>query len=89
MDRRNIMMEAHQGNLANLWAVGGKQSEIIHVERERFFYRFCPQCGWQLTGKFSTCPRCGADMSLKRCSYCEGEVPANEENCPRCSAPLE
>jgi predicted amidophosphoribosyltransferase len=83
------MSKGHQGDLANLWAVGGKQSEIIHAERERFFYRFCPQCGWQLTGKFSTCPRCSADLRIKVCPYCRGEIPANKGVCPRCSAPLE
>lgn len=82
------MSEGHQGDLANLWAVGGKQSDLLLSESSHFYYRYCPQCGWKLTGKFSTCPRCGADLKLKICDYCGGKVPANEDNCPRCSAPL-
>jgi predicted amidophosphoribosyltransferase len=83
------MMEAHQGNLANLWAVGGNQADPIKAEGHRLYYKFCPKCGWQLTGKFSTCPRCNADLRIKVCPYCRGEIPANKGVCPRCSAPLE
>ncbi|HAF48779.1 MAG TPA: hypothetical protein DCL08_06000 [Anaerolineaceae bacterium] len=82
------MQQDHQGNLANLWAVGGKQTDIGNAEGNHFYYRYCPQCGWKLTGKFSTCPRCGADLRINVCPYCGGRVPASEDNCLRCSAPL-
>jgi len=83
------MSEGHQGDLANLWAVGGNQADLIKAEGHRFYYKFCFQCGWQMTGKFSSCPRCVADLRIRDCPYCGGEIPANVDICPRCSAPLE
>ena len=74
------------GNLADLWAVGGQQNAPEGMKG--WHYRYCPECGWQLTGKFSRCPRCGANLRLFVCPYCGGEVPARLEHCPRCSAPL-
>ncbi|MFU8826852.1 MAG: double zinc ribbon domain-containing protein [Brevefilum sp.] len=78
------MTGSSQGELANLWAVGGAQ-----VSCEGGGYRYCPECGWQLTGKFSTCPRCRADLRMVSCPYCGGRVPAQAELCPRCTAPLD
>ena len=83
------------GDLANLWAVGGKQVPSTDGEGEQGDPRYrpdwevcCTECGWQLTGKFSTCPKCGADLRLKPCPYCRGTVPARADECPRCTAPL-
>jgi len=78
-----------RGDLANLWAVGGGQAPSKSKQAHRGYYRYCPECGWQLTGKFSTCPRCGADLKLKRCPYCRGEVPLRFVQCPRCTGPLD
>ena len=83
------MQQGHQGNLANLWAVGGKQAGFVNAGRNRIYYQFCHQCGWKLTGKFSTCPRCGADLGFKPCPYCGEEIPGIAKRCPRCSACLE
>lgn len=82
------MCEDSQGSLANLWAVGGEQYKDNAVAGFRSFYKFCPKCGWQLTGKFSTCPRCGADLNTMDCPFCGGDIPTNAKNCPRCCAPL-
>jgi len=72
--------------LTNLWAVGGRQIGLFYDEITPFYYKFCPGCGWKLTGKFSTCPRCGEDLRTAICTYCRGEIPAGVENCPRCTA---
>jgi predicted amidophosphoribosyltransferase len=80
------MSEVKGGNLADLWAVGGQQNPPDANNQWRF--RFCPECGWQLTGKFSHCPRCGADLRLSVCPYCGGDIPSRLEQCPRCSAPF-
>jgi predicted amidophosphoribosyltransferase len=77
-----------QGGLANLWAVGGLQTASEDRESSGGYYRYCPGCGWRLTGKFSTCPRCKADLSRIVCPYCRGTIPAGNEQCPRCTAPL-
>jgi hypothetical protein len=37
------MQQDHQGNLANLWAVGGKGADILNAEGNRVYYQFCPQ----------------------------------------------
>jgi len=79
------MHEGNSGNLANLWAVGGKQHPASVVG----LTDVCPSCGWQLTGKFSCCPRCGADLRLRQCPYCGGEVFSSHTQCPRCTAPLD
>lgn len=71
------------GNLAGLWAVGGAQ----RVEKPSSVVDKCPSCGWQLTGRFSRCPRCGADLRLRTCHYCGGEIFASSDQCPRCTAP--
>ena len=83
------MGEDHQGNLANLWAMGGVQDNDKHSGGHSFCYDFCPDCGWQLTGKFSTCPRCGADLGFTTCPYCGGEIHRKSKHCPHCTAPLE
>jgi len=75
-------------DLANLWAVGGEQVSNPLEEVDSEFYRYCPNCGWRLTSKFSTCPRCGADLSLQRCPYCGGVIHARVDQCPRCTALL-
>ncbi|MFN2302722.1 MAG: double zinc ribbon domain-containing protein [Anaerolineales bacterium] len=80
------MPKSRQGNLANLWAVGGQQS--MREGENRWHYKFCPECGWRLTGKFSRCPRCEADLRLSACPYCGGDVPKRLKRCPRCTAPL-
>jgi RNA polymerase subunit RPABC4/transcription elongation factor Spt4 len=81
------MGEGLQGDLAGLWALGGSQAIKEVNASDKFFYRFCPECGWRLTGKFSTCPWCGADLSVKVCPYCKGMIPAGASICPRCTAP--
>ena len=83
------MSKRQQSDPADLWVVGGKWEKDRSVATFRSYYEFCPQCGWWLTGRFSICPSCGADLKLKLCPYCRGMVPANEKNCHRCSAPLE
>lgn len=82
------MPEGYQGGLAGLWAVGGQQVSGENDQERRGYYQFCPGCGWQLTGKFSTCPKCGADLRTGVCSYCGGVIPVDFEVCPRCTAPL-
>jgi predicted amidophosphoribosyltransferase len=82
------MSAGQQGDLAGLWAVGGQQVSMGNAQEGGGYYQFCPGCGWQLTGKFSTCPKCGADMRLKVCPYCGGAIPVCAEVCPRCTAPL-
>lgn len=79
------MSDVKGGNLANLWAVGGKQQ--LQARANGWHYQFCPECGWRLTGKFSRCPRCVADLRISVCPYCGGEVPSRLDQCPRCSAP--
>jgi len=54
------MSPSNQGELADLWAVGGMQIVSAASGSKPWYYSFCPGCGWKLTGKFSTCPRCGA-----------------------------
>ena len=73
------------GNLAGLWAVGGAQQ----VAKPSSMMVKCPSCGWQLTGKFSRCPRCGADLHLQQCPYCGGEIFSSSTQCPRCTAPID
>ena len=80
------MSPSCQGELKNLWAVGGKQAEPAGDERKNRQYTYCPGCGWKLTGKFSTCPRCEADLRTKECLYCGGVIPADVKFCPRCTA---
>jgi hypothetical protein len=80
-----IMNSGGGGNLAGLWAVGGAQRSAKPLG----VTDVCPSCGWQLTGKFSRCPRCGADLHLQQCPYCGGEIFACHTQCPRCSAPLD
>jgi predicted amidophosphoribosyltransferase len=82
------MPEGHQCGLAGLWAVGGQQVPEGNDQERQGYYHFCPGCGWQLTGKFSTCPKCGADLRTKACPYCGGTIPVDHEVCPRCNAPL-
>jgi RNA polymerase subunit RPABC4/transcription elongation factor Spt4 len=82
------MSEGHQGGLAGLWAVGGRQVSGENDQARHGYYQFCPGCGWQMTGKFSTCPKCGADLRTKACPYCGGAIPVDSEVCPRCTAPL-
>jgi len=79
------MHKGNPGNLANLWAVGGAQ----RPGRSVGLTDICPGCGWQLTGKFSRCPRCEADLRLKLCPYCGGEIFVSAMQCPRCTAPLD
>lgn len=81
------MTRSSQGSLANLWAVGGGQTPPNSGDSDSGYYRYCPACGWQLTGKFSTCPRCSGDLRLRCCTYCGEMVPFGEDPCPRCSAP--
>ena len=80
------MSPRYQGELGNLWAAGGKQADFAGDERKYWYYKFCPGCGWKLTGKFSTCPRCKADLRTKKCPYCSGEIPVDVKFCPRCTA---
>lgn len=82
------MPENIQGDLANLWAVGGKQVYSKKSNQTNRFYLFCPNCGWKLTGKFFTCPRCGVNLSTVKCPYCGGVIPAKAEECPHCTGPL-
>jgi len=80
------MHSEEQGQLADLWAVGGEQSVLNEFKRYKGFFQYCPGCAWKLTGKFSTCPRCGEDLRMKICPYCRGVIPVCGENCPRCTA---
>jgi len=73
------------GNLANLWAVGGKQRSKNNIG----LWDKCPTCGWFITGKFSSCPRCNADLRLYECLYCGEDIFASHMHCPHCTAPLE
>ncbi len=82
------MPKGYHGNLASLWAVGGEQHQSPGRDHDKGYYQFCPVCGWKLTGKFSTCPRCGADMRVKLCPFCGGSIPASTDHCPRCTASL-
>jgi len=81
--------EEINGGLADLWTVGGAQEVGEGRPISDQYPPFCPQCGWKLTGKFSRCPRCGAELSLIQCPYCGGQIPASTDRCPRCTAPLE
>ena len=80
------MSQDYQGDLAGLWAVGGKQVAPGGAEGGQRVYRYCPDCGWQMTGRFTTCPRCGADLKTKVCPYCGGVIPVSANECPRCLA---
>ena len=82
------MMHSGDHGLADLWAVGGQHVSADKKEPKSFYYQFCPGCGWKLTGKFSTCPRCGEDLRTEECLYCRGVIPAGLDQCPRCTADL-
>lgn len=80
------MSPGNDGQLADLWAVGGEH--FIRINKSKGYYAFCPGCGWKLTGKFSTCPRCGEDLRTEMCPYCKGSIPYGVEHCPRCTVDL-
>ncbi len=82
------MTRDYQGDLAGLWAVGGKQVIADEADISQWDYIYCPECGWKLTARFSTCPRCGANLRTKPCPYCQGQIPVTAKACPRCTAPL-
>lgn len=82
------MSGTFSGDLANLWAVGGKQETILSGASSGQFNQVCHGCDWQLTGKFSTCPKCGADLRLVTCTYCGEAALQKDVECAHCTAPL-
>ena len=87
--RFESMASPSQGDLANLWAAGGQQIRSPGENADAGSDTDCPECGWQLTGKFSACPRCGADLRCVNCAYCGGKVLARHGLCPHGTAPLD
>ena len=75
--------------LAALWALGSEQVQKDGLDSQEVKnWAKCPECGWQITGEFSWCPKCGTRLSPYQCDYCRGIVPKDQQECPRCGAPV-
>lgn len=74
--------------LASLWAIAGerKQNFIDSAESDKVLVH-CPECHWQITGNFASCPKCGTRLKPFRCEYCDSIFPRDLSECPHCGAP--
>ena len=47
----------------------------------------CPNCGSTIIPEFAWCPKCGAMLRTRLCSYCGQIVGPGDKTCTFCGAP--